>query len=219
MARSISGLAVGENYVAEVYIANESDAKSAMPVTPGEKENTSYTYRSIVRNTISSDSEHGTNMQRMLVTFVAEREPAPLTLSREAGSGYTHIDDIRVVHKTLNNYKEDGSFEQDFESVVQGLYPFVLTYNAGGDSRPHLSQANGEFTSRGWNGKAVDDVIDGEWALKHHTNITGIVYQTIPQNFRFEAGKVYQVEFDYQTVSSGYQMVVGDGKTYTAPTE
>ena len=219
VSTTISGLTVGENYVAEVYIANESDAKAALTVKAGEKENTSYTYRSIVRNTISSDSEHGTNMQRMLVTFVAESETATLTLSREAGSGYTHIDDIRVVHKTLNNYKEDGSFEQDFESVVQGLYPFVLTYNAGGDSRTHLSQDNSPYTDRGWNGKAVDDVIDGEWALKHHTNITGIVYQTIPQNFRFEAGKVYQVEFDYQTVSSGYQMVVGDGKTYTAPTE
>ena len=218
VSTEISGLTVGENYVAEVYIANESDAKAALTVDAGEKVSTSYTYRSIVRNTVSCDSEHGTNMQRMLVTFVAESETATLTLSREAGSGYTTIDDIRVVHQTLNNYKADGSFEQGFESVVQGLYPFVLTYNAGGDSRTHLSQDNSPFTDRGWNGKAVDDVIDGEWALKHHTNITGIVYQTIPQNFRFEAGKAYQVEFDYQTVSSGYQMVVGDGKAYTAPT-
>ncbi|MBP3660184.1 MAG: S-layer homology domain-containing protein, partial [Oscillospiraceae bacterium] len=216
---TISGLTAGKDYVAEVYIANESDAKAALTVKAGEKENTSYTYRSIVRNTISSDSEHGTNMQRMLVTFVAEGETAELTISREAGSGYTTIDDIRVVQKTLGNYKADGSFEQGFESVVQGLYPFVLTYNAGGDSRTHLSQDNSPFTDRGWNGKAVDDVIDGEWALKHHTNITGIVYQTIPQNFRFEAGKAYQVEFDYQTVSAGYQMVVGDGKTYTVPSE
>ena len=219
VSTTISGLTVGENYVAEVYVANESDAKAAITVNAGSKESTSYTYRSIVRNTISCDSEHGTNMQRMLVTFVAESDTAVLTLSREAGSGYTTMDDIRVVHQTLDNYKADGSFEQGFESVVQGLYPFVLTYNAGGDSRTHLAQDNSPFTDRGWNGKAVDDVIDGEWALKHHTNITGIVYQTIPQNFRFEAGKAYQVEFDYQTVSSGYQMVVGDGKTYTTPSE
>ena len=218
ISTTISGLTVGEDYVAEVYIANESDAKAALTVKAGEKENTSYTYRSIVRNTVSSDSEHGTNMQRMLVTFVAESETATLTLSREAGAGYTTIDDIRVVCKKLDNYKADGSFEQGFESVVQGLYPFVLTYNAGGDSRTHLSQHNAPFTDKGWNGKAVDDVITGEWALKHHTSVNGIVYQTIPQNFRFEAGKAYQVEFDYQTVSRGYQMVVGDGKTYNAPT-
>jgi len=218
VSTTISGLTVGENYVAEVYIANESDAKAALTVNTGSEESTSYTYRSIVRNTISSDPEHGTNMQRMLVTFVAESDTAVLTLSREAGSGYTTIDDIRVVHKTLDNYKADGSFEQGFESVVQGLYPFVLTYNAGGDSRTHLSQDNSPFTDKGWNGKAVDDVIDGEWALKHHTSVNGIVYQTIPQNFRFEAGKAYRVEFDYQTVSGGYQMVIGDGKTYTVPT-
>ena len=217
VSTEISGLTVGENYVAEVYIANESDAKAALTVNTGSEENTSYTYRSIVRNTVSSDPEHGTNMQRMLVTFVAESETATLTLSREAGAGYTHIDDIRVVHQTLNNYQADGSFEQDFESVVQGLYPFVLTYNAGGDSRTHLSQNNSPYTDKGWNGKAVDDTIDGMWSLKHHTSVNGIVYQTIPQNFRFEAGKAYQVEFDYQTVSRGYQMVVGDGKTYTTP--
>ena len=215
----ISGLVPGEHYVAEVYVANESDAKAAITVDAGAKVSTSYTYRSIVRNTISCDSEHGTNMQRMLVTFVAESTTAELTLSREAGTGYTHFDDIRVVNQKLDNYKADGSFEQDFESVVQGLYPFVLTYNAGGDSRTHLSQKNAPYTQRGWNGKSVDDVIEGDWSLKHHTNITGIVYQTIPQNFRFEPGKVYQVEFDYQTISAGYQMVVGDGMTYTRPTE
>ena len=215
----ISGLTPGQHYVAEVYVANESDAKAAITVNTGAQESTSYTYRSIVRNTVSCDSEHGTNMQRMLVTFVAAGETAELTLSREAGVGYTHFDDIRVVNQKLDNYKADGSFEQDFESVVQGLYPFVLTYNAGGDSRTHLAQKNAPYTQKGWNGKSVDDVIDGEWSLKHHTNITGIVYQTIPQNFRFEPGKVYNVEFDYQTISAGYQMVVGDGKSYSAPTE
>ena len=216
---TLTDLVVGEDYVAELYVANESDAKAMLTVDAGEKEVSAYTYRSIVRNTVSCDSEHGTNMQRMLVSFVAESKTATFTLSREAGSGYTHWDDIRIVNQKLDNYKEDGSFVQDFESVVQGLYPFVLTYNAGGDSRTHLSQMNAPYTQAGWNGKSVDDVIEGEWSLKHHTNITGIVYQTIPQNFRFEAGKVYVVEFDYQTVSGGYQMVVGDGKSYTAPTE
>ena len=217
VATTISGLTAGEEYVAEIYVANESDAKASIIVDTASAESISYTYRSIVRNTVSSDPEHGTNMQRMLVTFVADSDTATLSLAREAGEGYTMFDDIRVVHQTLDNYKEDGSFEQDFESVVQGLYPFVLTYNAGGDSRTHLSQNNSPYTDRGWNGKAVDDTIDGMWSLKHHTSVNGIVYQTIPQNFRFEAGKAYQVEFDYQTVSAGYQMVVGDGKTYTAP--
>lgn len=37
------------------------------------------------------------------------------------------MDDIRIVEITLNNFDENGSFKQDFESVVQGLYPFVLS--------------------------------------------------------------------------------------------
>ncbi len=214
----LTGLTKGEDYVAELYVANESDAKATMTVDAGEKEVSAYTYRSIATNYISCDNEHGSKMNRILVSFVAEGETAELTLSREAGEGYIHWDDIRIVEQKLDNFKEDGSFEQDFESVVQGLYPFVLGYNAGGDSRTHLSQLNAPYTQKGWNGKSVDDVLGGEWSLKHHTNITGIVYRTIPQNFRFEAGKVYNVEFDYQTVSRGYQMVVGDGATYTAPT-
>ena len=72
----------------------------------------------------------------------------------------------------------------------------------------------------GQNKKATDDVIDGNWSLKHHGANTGIIYQTIPQNFRFEAGKVYTVEFDYQSgPDKAYAMVVGDGTTYTLPTE
>ena len=215
----LSGLTAGEDYVAEIYVANESDARATLTVNTGSKEVSVYTDRSIAQNYVSCDSEHGTKMNRMQVSFVAEGETATLTLSRTAGTGYTHWDDIRIVEQKVDNFKEDGSFVQDFESVVQGLYPFVLGYNAGGDSRTHLSQDNGVYTSQGWNGKAVDDVIDGEWALKHHCNITGLAYRTIPQNFRFEPGKVYTVEFDYQTVSAGYQMVVGDGTTYTTPTE
>ena len=214
----LTGLTAGEDYVAELYVANESDARATMTVNTGSKEVEVYTDRSIAQNYISSDSEHGTKMNRMLVSFVAEGEEATLTLSRTAGEGYTHWDDIRIVEQKLDNYKEDGSFVQDFESVVQGLYPFVLGYNAGGDSRTHLSQLNAPYTQKGWNGKSVDDVLGGEWSLKHHTNITGLAYRTIPQNFRFEPGKVYTVEFDYQTASAGYQMISGVGTSYTTPT-
>ena len=214
----LTGLTAGEDYVAELYVANESDARATLSVNTGSKEVSVYTDRSIAQNYISCDSEHGTKMNRMQVSFVAEGEEATLTLSRTAGEGYTHWDDIRIVEQRLDNYREDGSFVQDFESVVQGLYPFVLGYNAGGDSRTHLSQLNAPYTQKGWNGKSVDDVLGGEWSLKHHTNITGLAYRTIPQNFRFEPGKVYNVEFDYQTISGGYQMVVGDGTNYNVPT-
>ena len=216
---TISGLTAGEDYVAEVYVNNQSDAIAEISVNTGDKEVYNYTERSIATNYISSDSEHGTMMQRMLVSFVAEGETAELTLSRTAAAGNTEWEDIRIVKQKLDNFKEDGSFVQDFESVVQGLYPFVLGYNAGGDSQTHLSQLNAPYTQHGWNGRVIDDVIDGEWSLKHHTRTTNVIYGTIPQNFRFEAGKVYTVEFDYQTGSAGYNMIVGDGNIWKAPTD
>ncbi len=214
VSTTISGLTAGEDYVAEVYVANESNAKAAITVNTGSKTVSNYTMRSIAGNYIACDSEHGSNMQRIQISFVAEGETATLTLSREAGDGYAHWDDIRIVNQKVDNFKADGSFVQDFESVVQGLYPFVLASYTGGDSRTHLAQKNAPYTQKGWNEKAVDDVIDGEWSLKHHENVTSLVYRTIPQNFRFEAGKVYNVEFDYQTASGGYQMVIGDGTSY-----
>ena len=81
-----------------------------------------------------------------------------------------------------HNYDENGNFTQDFESVVQGLYPFVLS-SAQGVSDPvtHLAELHAPYTQAGWqNKKATDDVIDGEWSLKHHGANTGIIYQTIP---------------------------------------
>ena len=218
----IKGLEAGKDYVAEVYVDNGSDAKASIAVTTGDTTVSNYTMRSIASNYVKSDQKHGTNMQRMQVSFTAEGETAELTLSRAAGEGSTYVDDIRIVQQTVENFDENGNFTQDFESVVQGLYPFVLG-SAQGVSDPvtHLAELHDPYTQAGWqNKKATDDVIDGNWSVKHHGANTGIIYQTIPQNFRFEAGKVYTVEFDYQSgPDKAYAMVVGDGTTYTLPTE
>lgn len=218
----ISGLKTGVEYVAEVYVDNESDSRAEIAVNTGSGSVSNYTMRSIASNYVKSDQKHSTNMQRMQVSFTAEGPTASLTLFREAGVGSTYMDDIRIVEITLNNYDENGNFTQDFESVVQGLYPFVLGPAQGvSDPVTHLSELNAPYTQAGWqNKKATDDVIEGEWSVKHHGANTGIIYQTIPQNFRFEAGKVYTVEFDYQSgPDKAYAMVIGDGTTYTLPTE
>lgn len=218
----ISGLKTGVEYVAEVYVDNESDSRAEIAVNTGSGSVSNYTMRSIASNYVKSDQKHSMNMQRMQVSFTAEGPTAALTLFREAGVGSTYMDDIRIVEITLNNFQEDGSFTQDFESVVQGLYPFVLGSAQGvNDPVTHLSELNDPYTQAGWqNQKATDDVIEGDWSLKHHGANTGIIYQTIPQNFRFEAGKVYTVEFDYQSgPDNAYAMVIGDGTTYTLPTE
>ena len=217
---TISGLKEGTSYVAEVYVENNSDAKATIEVNTGSKTVSNYTERSILNNYVKSDQKNGSKMQRIQISFTAEKDTANLTLSREAGEGSTYIDDIRIVEKTLNNFQEDGVFKQDFETVVQGLYPFVLS-SAQGISDPvtHLSQLNAPYTQAGWNGRVIDDVISGNWSLKHHGANTGIIYQTLPQNYRFEAGKVYNVEFDYQSgPDKAYAMVIGDGTNYTVPT-
>lgn len=219
---TISGLKVGADYVAEIYVENDSDAKASIEVNTGNNTVSNYTERSILNNYVKSDQKNGTKMQRMQVSFTAESATAELTLSRAAGEGSTYMDDIRIVEKTLNNVQEDGSFKQDFESVVQGLYPFVLS-SAQGISDPvtHLSQLHAPYTQAGWNGRVIDDVLEGNWSVKHHAGAnTGIIYQTIPQNYRFEAGKVYTVEFDYQSgPDKAYAMVVGDGTNYKVPTD
>ncbi|MGG7141957.1 endo-alpha-N-acetylgalactosaminidase family protein [Clostridium nigeriense] len=218
---TITGLKKNTNYVAEVYVENNSDAKASIEVNTGSKTVSNYTERSILNNYVQSDQKNGSKMQRMQISFTAENETAELTLSRAAGEGSTYMDDIRIVEKTLNNFKENGTFKQDFETVVQGLYPFVLS-SAQGISDPvtHLSQLNEPYTQAGWNGRVIDDVIEGNWSLKHHGANNGIIYQTLPQNFHFEAGKVYNVEFDYQSgPDKAYAMVIGEGTNYTAPTE
>ena len=218
---TISGLKPNTEYVAEVYVENNSDARATIEVNSGDKTVSNYTEASILNNYVKSDQKNGSKMQRMQISFTAEKDTAKLTLSRAAGEGSTYMDDIRIVEKSLNNFQEDGSFKQDFETVVQGLYPFVLSSAQGiSDPATHLSQLNAPYTQAGWNGRVIDDVISGNWSLKHHDANTGIIYQTLPQNFRFEAGKVYNVEFDYQSgPDKAYAMVVGDGTNYTAPTD
>ncbi|WP_066890372.1 endo-alpha-N-acetylgalactosaminidase family protein [Clostridium nigeriense] len=218
---TISGLKEKTNYVAEVYVENNSDSKATIEVNTGKNTVSNYTERSILNNYVKSDQKNGSKMQRIQISFTAEKDTANLTLSREAGEGSTYMDDIRIVEKTLNNFQKDGSFKQDFESVVQGLYPFVLSSAQGiSDPGTHLSQLNAPYTQAGWNGRVIDDVISGEWSVKHHGANTGIIYQTLPQNFRFKSGKVYNVEFDYQSgPDKAYAMVIGDGTNYTAPTE
>ena len=217
---TISGLTKGTDYVAEVYVENNSNEKAFIEVNTGSKIVSNYTEASILNNYVQSDQKNGSKMQRMQISFVAESETAELILSREAGEGSTYMDDIRIVEKKLNNFQEDGTFKQDFETVVQGLYPFVLGPAQGiSDPVTHLSQLNAPYTQAGWNGRVIDDVISGNWSVKHHGANTGIIYQTLPQNFHFEPGKVYDVEFDYQSgPDKAYAMVIGDGRNYTLPT-
>lgn len=217
VTRTIDDLESGKDYVVEVYVENNSDEKATLAVTGGEKDVSKYTLRSLQKNYVKADS-HATNdgydskMQRMQVSFTAKGDKAQLKLSREAGEGDTKFDDIRIVQKTLQNEVSDTVFEQDFEDVVQGIYPFVIGNTEGvAENRIHLSELHAPYTQKGWAGKkVVDDVLDGNWSVKVNTGNNGLLYRTIPQHFRFEDGKTYKVSFDYQTTAEDFRFISGD---------
>ena len=177
--------------------------------------------------------------QNMYVFFTPEAgQEYTLVLSHEDGEGYAHFDDVRVAERGIFNagkngdveknevvpvkdhytYDKDGnfvSFEQDFEHVSQGLFPFVV-YNGGQvtDCRMHLAKKHSPYTQAGWATKKADDVLDGNWSIKINgqTGRNALMYTTVPQNFHFDAGKFYTVEFDYQMGSEGtYEAVILDG--------
>ncbi|GHI00005.1 endo-alpha-N-acetylgalactosaminidase family protein [Neobacillus kokaensis] len=217
VTRTLTDLEPGKDYVAEVYIENNSDAKASIKVTGALKDVSNSTLRSLQKNYVKADSHASTNgynskMQRMQVSFTAQNDTAVITLTREAGEGNTEFDDIRIVQKTLNNYVSSNQFVQDFESVVQGIYPFVIGNIEGvADNRTHLAELHAPYTQKGWaNAKVIDDVIGGNWSVKTNSGNAGLVYRTIPQHFTFKPGVTYKVSFDYQTTANSFRIISGD---------
>lgn len=230
VSQELVGLKPGVKYLAYVAVENHSNDKAYIEVKDAEGNVLGYNYagRSIARNYISGDAlnnKHGVEvggsyMQNMYVFFVAPEGDVTLTLGHE-GEGYTYFDALRIIETEMDGYTydADGSVNglfQDFEHSAQGEWPFVVGGIEGvQDNRQHLSELHAPYTQSGWNIKEVDDVLDGKWSLKTH-GLTGngnLVYQTIPQNFRFEPGKTYVVSFDYQMGCENLmQVVIGDGE-------
>ena len=237
VTQTITDLVPGKTYALYIGVDNLSDAKAHMTVSSinGTVLGSNYTEKSIANNYVSTDPHSnkiqtesdvaGSRFQNMYVFFTADDTTAKLTLSRDVGEGRTYFDNMRCVENTSNNftYNEQGEivgFTQDFEHNAQGIYPFVIGPAEGvSDNRTHLSELHAPYTQGGWDVKKGDDVLDGNWSLKINglTGYSNVVYQTIPQNFRFEPGYTYKISFDYQAGSEGtYAVVVGDGTSYDA---
>ena len=233
LTQKLTGLKPNTKYAVYVGVDNRSNAKASITVNTGEKEVTTYTNKSLALNYIKAyahnnrrenatvdDTSYFQNMYAFFTTG-SDVSNVTLTLSREAGDEATYFDEIRTFENNSSMYgdKHDtgqGTFKQDFENVAQGIFPFVVGGVEGvEDNRTHLSEKHDPYTQRGWNGKKVDDVIDGNWSLKTNGLVSrrNLVYQTIPQNFRFEAGKTYRVTFEYEAGSDNtYAFVVGKGE-------
>ncbi|RSK06764.1 Endo-alpha-N-acetylgalactosaminidase precursor [Streptococcus mitis] len=233
LTQKLTGLKPNTKYAVYVGVDNRSNAKASITVNTGEKEVTSYTNKSLALNYVKAyahntrrdnatvdDTSYFQNMYAFFTTG-SDVSNVTLTLSREAGNEATYFDEIRIFENESKMYGDGhdtatGAFKQDFENVGQGIFPFVIGGIEGvEDNRTHLSEKHGPYTQRDWNGKKVDDVIEGNWSLKTNGLVSrrNLVYQTIPQNFRFEAGKTYRITFDYEAGSDNtYAFVVGKGE-------
>ncbi|HEP1835525.1 TPA: YSIRK-type signal peptide-containing protein [Streptococcus suis] len=233
LSQKLTGLKPNISYAAYVGVDNRSTAKASITVNTGSSEVTNYTNESIALNYVKAYAhntlpqnatvEDTSYFQNMYVFFTTgdNVDNVHLTLSRDADAAATYFDEIRIFENDSTMFAGGhnttaGTFKQNFESVPQGIFPFVIGGIEGvEDNRTHLAEKHAPYTQRGWNGKKVDDVIEGTWSLKTNglTARNSIVYQTIPQNFRFEAGKTYRVSFDYEAGSNGtYAFAIGEGR-------
>ncbi|WP_054027570.1 endo-alpha-N-acetylgalactosaminidase family protein [Bacillus sp. FJAT-28004] len=228
----LSGLQPG-TYSASIYVqvgntpnsTNGSDSNTAgyanRKTTIGVKDFggadiTNYTESSPLKNYISADSKHSTNMQRMRVIFdvAAGQETATLYLKVAPGTATVTFDDVRSVPTQRVVPQSPGVVvAEDFEHVDQGLTPFVIADADGvSDPRTHLSELHAPYTQKGWNGKEVDDVLNGEWSIKSHKTGAGLIMRTLPQTLRFDKGISYEVSFKYESqFDKKINFVVGNG--------
>ncbi|WP_419954249.1 endo-alpha-N-acetylgalactosaminidase family protein [Neobacillus niacini] len=235
VTQKVTGLKPNTKYAAYVGIDNRSEEQASITITSNGKKYTNSTDKSIAKNyvrayahnTLGSEKAKadgqmastvdGTSyFQNMYVFFETGPEASDVTidLSRDAGNGASYFDDIRIVENNSNNQVSSNKFVQDFENVAQGIYPFVIGNIEGvEDNRTHLAELHAPYTQRGWNQKLVNDVIAGKWSIKTNglTQRNKLVYQTIPQNFKFQPGVTYKITFDYEAGSDGtYAVVTGN---------
>ncbi|MGW2226969.1 endo-alpha-N-acetylgalactosaminidase family protein [Streptomyces formicae] len=166
-----------------------------------------FTETSTAGNYVAADRKHGTRFQRMFTYFTVPEGGGPvrLTLRAAAGDARVRFDNVRVTEAARPAKRPRATLvREDFEHVPQGWGPFVKG-DAGDvtDPRTHIAQRHAPFTQRGWNGKEIDDVIDGTNSLKSRGENTGLVYRTVPHTVRFAPGKRYRVSFRYENEKAG----------------
>jgi endo-alpha-N-acetylgalactosaminidase len=212
ISQDLQNLSKG-SYCAETYVQTSGGRKATLVVQNDNTSFESYTTSSIWKNYIAADEKHGTNMQRMYTFFDIDdyHENAQVQLKIAGGDSTVIFDNIRVYKHNKSNAIDSLYFYENFEHIPNGIYPFVKGPAGGAnDPRVHLSEKHSPYTQKGWSGKIVDDVLNGNWSLKIHENATGIIIQTIPQNLRFEPNKRYKVSFNYQSEKDGYSFVLGN---------
>ncbi|ALV44655.1 hypothetical protein MB46_03125 [Arthrobacter alpinus] len=201
---------------------------------PGSAAATNTINSSSLFNTVAGDQKNRTFTQRVsvLVDVKNDGDKPVLTISAGAGATAVLVDDIRVVKTarvTADQVGQGGATgvvaAEDFENVDQGWGPFVKG-NAGGntDPRTHLAPIHAPFTQKGWNGKVMDDVLNGGFSLHAHEENGGLVYRTTPATVKFTPGHDYEISFNYQSTKAneyswvgGYDGAAGAVQTQSTP--
>lgn len=205
LTQHLTGLTRGRTYSASAWV--EVEPGKSRPTTISVDGTKNVVTRSTVQNMVAADDKHGLFYQRVRTLFTAKGSTAELSIGAAAGPPQVRVDDVRVV----DTKRAATGLVDDFENVDQGWGPF-LKGDAGGvtDPRTVLAPEHAPYTQAGWNGKLVDDVLDGNWSLKSHEENAGLVYRTAPWTVNFEPGHKYQVSFDYESGRAGqYAWVQG----------
>jgi endo-alpha-N-acetylgalactosaminidase len=205
LKQHLTGLTRGRTYSASAWV--EVEPGKSRPSTISVDGTKNVVSRSTAQNMVAADDKHGMYYQRVRTLFTAKGSTAELSIKAAAGAAQVRVDDVRVV----DTKRPASGLVDDFENVDQGWGPF-LKGDAGGvtDPRTVLAPAHAPYTQAGWNGKLVDDVLDGNWSLKSHEENAGLVYRTAPWTVNFQPGHKYKVSFDYESGRAGqYAWVQG----------
>ncbi|TCC35968.1 endo-alpha-N-acetylgalactosaminidase family protein [Kribbella speibonae] len=205
LSQRITGLTAGRTYSASAWVEVEPGKSRTTTLTVDGVRN--QVIRSTAQNMVAADDKHEAYYQRARVVFTAKGTTADLAIGAVASAARVRVDDVRVVE----TMRPAARLVDDFEHVDQGWGPFVKG-DAGGvtDPRTVLAPKHAPYTQAGWNGKLVDDVLDGNWSLKSHEENQGLVYRTAPWTVNFQPGHKYKVSFDYESGRAGqYAWVQG----------
>ncbi|HEL1736639.1 TPA: YSIRK-type signal peptide-containing protein, partial [Streptococcus suis] len=158
LSQKLTGLKPNTSYAAYVGVDNRSTAKASITVNTGSSEVTNYTNESIALNYVKAYAhntlpqnatvEDTSYFQNMYVFFTTgdNVDNVHLTLSRDADAAATYFDEIRVFENDSTMFAGGhnttaGIFKQNFESVPQGIFPFVIGGIEGvEDNRTHLAE-------------------------------------------------------------------------------
>ncbi|HLQ82140.1 MAG TPA: hypothetical protein VK103_01285, partial [Bacillota bacterium] len=196
----ITGLEPGGRYAASVLVQIGAEPgetrRTTLTVDTPDGSSTTHLDRSTLKNTQNSDPKKGTRFQRIWTYFTAPDDGTDpeLRIETVAGDAPVLLDHVRVAAGSRPDAPEGAIVAEDFENVPFGYGVFVSC-----NIRSHLSEPHAPYTNIGWNGKELDDVLDGGYSLKTRATGATLQYRSLPSTIEFRPGHRYRVEFDYQS--------------------